>query len=456
MIRSERQRSIPADTLHDSAGSGAPRDTFPRVQRFSTRAWLATITGFALAIRAAVLIWFCTGQRAAETLDNLVHRSELVHIAFSLATGKGFASPFITATGPTAWTPPIYPFLVSLVLRGFHGYTLGAAAAVLGMSCILSALVCVPLFALGREIGGEELGRAAAIGWAIFPYAIHLSTSSYWDFSLSALLMTLIVLIAYRIRRSPSMWLWLLWGATIGCAGLTNPVVVTVVPFVAVWLAWELTRAKLRWMAQLSLAAFVAAVLVTPWLVRDYKVFGEFIPIRSNFWLELRVGNQSDPNVDWAGWLHPIINSEQFHLYEQLGEKNYMNLKRSEALAWIQENPGTYLMRIFKRFAVTWTGIFDLRPRGEELANIPFCTILTLVSFGGLWIALRKDIRAAVPLAIVLAVFPVLYYFTNSNERYRHPIDPLMVLLAAYAFIEYRRRKSGTVPDLKAVSARSN
>jgi hypothetical protein len=38
-----------------------------------------------------------------------------------------------------------------------------------------------------------------------------------------------------------------------------------------------------------------------------------------------------------------------------------------------------------------------------------------------------------VPAAIYPLVFPWLYYLTHPNLRYRHPIDPVILLLAAVA-----------------------
>ena len=41
--------------------------------------------------------------------------------------------------------------------------------------------------------------------------------------------------------------------------------------------------------------------------------------------------------------------------------------------------------------------------------------------------------EAAVPLASVMLFFPLIFYITHSSSRYRHPIDPVMLVLAVYA-----------------------
>jgi len=41
------------------------------------------------------------------------------------------------------------------------------------------------------------------------------------------------------------------------------------------------------------------------------------------------------------------------------------------------------------------------------------------------------------PLAVFPVVFPCLYYLTHADLRYRHPIDPVVLLLAAIFLAEF-------------------
>lgn len=41
--------------------------------------------------------------------------------------------------------------------------------------------------------------------------------------------------------------------------------------------------------------------------------------------------------------------------------------------------------------------------------------------------------KSAFPLAMFPAIFPCLYYVTHADLRYRHPIDPIILLLTAIA-----------------------
>src|ERR1700710_1246947 len=57
-------------------------------------------------------------------LDHFQFGWEMGRIARALVTGYGFANPFNGHSGPTAWTPPLYPLLLAGVFKFFGIYTL--------------------------------------------------------------------------------------------------------------------------------------------------------------------------------------------------------------------------------------------------------------------------------------------------------------------------------------------
>jgi len=53
----------------------------------------------------------------------------------------------------------------------------------------------------------------------------------------------------------------------------------------------------------------------------------------------------------------------------------------------------------------------------------------------GLAMAIQERRLGAVPFLIVLTVYPIPYYVSYVFEKYRHPIEPLMCVLAAYPLV---------------------
>jgi hypothetical protein len=92
-----------------------------------------------------------------------------------------------------------------------------------------------------------------------------------------------------------------------------------------------------------------------------------------------------------------------------------------------------------KKFVAFWTGTESPIKNFRETDSPLIKTILlssflsaTAAVFGiaALW---RKRMETAFPLAVYPVVFPCLYYVTHADLRYRHPIDPVVLLLAAVA-----------------------
>ena len=51
--------------------------------------------------------------------DNFEFGWEMGRVARSIALGHGFSSPYEGDTGPTAWEPPLYPYLMAGVFKLF-------------------------------------------------------------------------------------------------------------------------------------------------------------------------------------------------------------------------------------------------------------------------------------------------------------------------------------------------
>ena len=62
-----------------------------------------------------------------------------------------------------------------------------------------------------------------------------------------------------------------------------------------------------------------------------------------------------------------------------------------------------------------------------------------LAAFAGLWLTLRNRTQSGFLLACFLVIYPLPYYLVNPFPRYKHAIEPEMILLAVYLFCEASR-----------------
>lgn len=376
-------------------------------------------------------------RRLNPARDHWKFAGETGRIARSLAEGQGFSNPFFAPTGPTAWLTPVFPSLLAGVFKIFGVYTKASALAIITLDCLLAALTCIPVFFIARRTFGDPAALWAGWIWAFFPYSIDFSANFIWDTTLATLLMALLFLVVLELEDSPRWRPWFGFGLLAGVAALTNPVTLAPMPFVSLWLLYRFWKRGERWFAP-GVAALLAVVIVlSPWFVRNYRAFHHLVPLRSGFGFELYCGNNADSwHWDPPGY-HPSDSQKEWDEYRQLGEVNYMALKKREAEAFIGAHKKLYATQTLRRIVYIWTGFWSLsrrylREEPFDPPNIFFCTALTVFAFFGLRRLWReRGAAAAMPYLIVFFFFPLVYYLTHPEDYYRRPLDPMMVALAA-------------------------
>src|SRR6202140_2096069 len=87
----------------------------------------------ALALRLVVMC-FTYKIQLDPAQDHWAFGWETGRVARSIATGRGFSSPYSEPTGPTALIPPVYTYLVAGVFKLFGVYTTSSAFAILTLN----------------------------------------------------------------------------------------------------------------------------------------------------------------------------------------------------------------------------------------------------------------------------------------------------------------------------------
>jgi 4-amino-4-deoxy-L-arabinose transferase-like glycosyltransferase len=373
---------------------------------------------------------------------------EMGRVASALASGRGFADPFQEMSGSTAWVPPLFPFLVAGVFKVFGVYTTASGWVVLFLNSLFSSLTGVALYSLGTDLAGEKLGRRTAWVWALFPYTIYWPARVVWDTILTAYLLTAVVWLTVRIGREGTRRQWPAFGLLWGVAALSNPATLSFFLPSWAWALWAERRRGFPRPGRVVLALVLFALPVGAWMARNERVFGKLLFIRDNFGEELRLGNGPGGHGEWMVWLHPTHSPEELQRYLKMGEPAYVEWRGREAVASIRGNIPLFLGNCLRRINWFWFGT----TKGE--ASDPFhlfrnfaFSVASLLAWVGLGL-LRRDRRPEWVLFFWLfALFPLVYYVTFVVMRYRHPIEPEMILLIVYALSAAAR------PQDRAVSA---
>jgi hypothetical protein len=425
-----------------AASSVEPQKTAALFFRWWRRArtsffWMFTI---AFALRFGYILVAHTYK--FKTLDNnFSFGFEMGRIGRAIATGRGFADPFDGQTGPTAWEPPLYPYLIAGVFKLAGVYTQASALILLGINSTFSALTCIPIFLIARRCFSERVAVWTSWMWALLPPVMSWCTRWVWETSLAALLLAVIFWLTIEMEELSGVKPWLAFGMLWGVAGLTNTSLLSFLPASGLWAwyrSWKTGRSPLT---GVGVASLFFAATITPWLVRDYETFGKFIFIRSNFGAELRLGNGPGADGTWMSYLHPTQNVVAMRRYQQIGEIAYVAERKHEALEFIQADYGRFAGLSVKRFIYYWSG----RPKPSGISGVvdnSFFLGTSVLAFWGLGRALRKRKPGAWLLLWLILSYPTIYYFVFPHPRYRHPIEPELGILIVYVISEAELRKS--------------
>src|SRR5262249_42841226 len=395
----------------------------------------------ALALRLAVLTIGGT-YRFPEREDHFSFGWETGRIARSIANGEGFSSPFHGHSGPTAWIAPLYPYFLAGLFKLFGVYSNPAAWVALAVNSIFSALTCITIFYIGKEIFGPRIGKWTAWTWAVLPYSIYWAIRFAWETSFATFVLSAIFLLALRLQQQSSLRNWSLFGALWALIALSNPSLIAFLPFCGTWIVFRQHKNRVFRFAPAAVSAMVFLAAVSPWLIRNYRVFGRPFLLRGNFGAELRMGNGPMADGTWMFWLHPTQNKLQLERYTELGEVAYEKERRSEALHWIAENPGRFAQISLKRGFYYWFGtpraarsVIEARTKDWVFSLSSILALLRLA------LASKRRAKGSwIFLWLTLSV-PMIYYFTFSHPRYRHPIEPELLLLIVYLLAEAKQNR---------------
>jgi hypothetical protein len=393
----------------------------------SRRRWLLAIFGTALLGRFMAFSSFI----ARHPHDWIYgHPFEMGLLANSLVHGQGLSSPFGSPTGPTAFIAPGYPTLIAAVFLIFGSYTFLSAIVIMLLQIMVALLTIWLMMRVAREVLNLPTAYLAGAFWAVSLPLLWIPFI-FWETSLSACAFIGIVALALRCSRNPTTAYWVLIGAACAGAALVNPALLPSLLGIMGWIAWQTRRVN---RIAPAIGLLVLTVLFAPWPIRNAVRFHAFIPLRSTVGFELWMGNRpgSDGFLDES--VFPMFNRQEFANYVSMGEVAYTNAKSAQAWEYIHAHPGAFLNLSARRFFRFWMG------RGNADGNIVYAIhagLTTLLGIAGLVLIYRRGNRSfAILMAIPILLFPLPYYITHAEFRYRLNIDPLMTVLAAYAAMQ--------------------
>jgi hypothetical protein len=233
-----------------------------------------------------------------------------------------------------------------------------------------------------------------------------------------------------RLKLRPAAILGLWWGLTL----LLSPNLITVLGgFVLVGALGFLKERPRQYVQFVAVLGLVAALVVSPWPIRNEIRLGSPIWAKGNF--GVMMVNSYHPGAGWD-----VLGNEDFIQQNSptrqaslalrvkaVGEVAFDKAQGQRAMEWIRSHPGTSAQLLALRTFHFWF------PMGRNVAHTALEWGLTLVSMTGLYLLYFEHRAAALLILSIWLLYPPVYYIMLWSSRYRYPINWTLLLTAAVA-----------------------
>jgi len=403
------------------------KDKWARV--WAANRWWVAISLLALTIR---IVYAFLAVRVDPFLKvNPLHGDAASYdrIARNLMAGHGFGQQPDT---PTAFWPPLYPLFLAGLYRTC-GYSLLLARL---LQALIGALAVAATALAARSVFGRRVAVLTGLGMALYPHLVYFGAWLIAE-ALYLALLALTVCIAVRLQSHPSRMGFAALGVTLGLATLTKPATLMLLPLALCW-AWIAPppRATEPRLVQCLLVLTLAVITVVPWTVRNYLIFGAFVPVSTNGGYTFYGANNPQAFGGHREGFPPPLTG----FTEAEAEREYYR----RAVEWIVRHPGDFsrlalrkLMRLFSPLSVaSYEQDYPLSLAG--LVRGAYTAFLTLALMGALW-SLPRWRQVAIFYALILRVLlgTVLFY---GDARYTLPMVPALVIFASVALVRVHDR----------------
>lgn len=333
--------------------------------------------------------------------------------------------PFSPFRSPIIFYPPAYPYFL-----GGLSVLLGSLQAVKWVQVVLGALLVTAVGRVGLLAFSARVGLIAAGLVAFYPELVWFSTH-FWSETLFLVLLWWAIertLVSGRTGRlGVTLAAALLWGM----AALTRETALYFIPVAAAWLVWQRR-------ARPAVALLVCALLtVAPWTLRNWIVFGTFVPV-STF----------GAHALWQG--NTLLSIGEFYrLTDSVpGPIAQYRLAREEGFRAIRERQPRWLLeKIGHEMPLLWgpethlSVLLDNQAYGPLSARtnaavravsvLPYLVVLVCALPGLAALTLEGE---SLLLVLFFLYYNALHVVSYGQDRFRLPIMPILFLAAGLAW----------------------
>jgi 4-amino-4-deoxy-L-arabinose transferase-like glycosyltransferase len=283
----------------------------------------------------------------------------------------------------------------------------------------------------------------AAWFWAVYPFAIWRVAFLNKETVLTFLL-ALYVCLQIRALRNGCWREWTASGVALGLVNLCKPTFL-LCPVLLVIFAWK----EIPW-RRLAIMLAAMALVVAPWIVRNYRLTGAILPVATqNGGMTVFVGNFQPCDGMWETPKRKLWEAEVERIRSENTGASAVELQRAfYRVAWdqVRANPIKAVELYVRKLGRFW---FLSSARREPVASLLIQSAYLIMALIGLW--RLRPLSAQQRLLPALLLFAMFFHaFGVSELRFSLPVFPLVCVLAAAAFYRQERRTEAILPAAPA------
>lgn len=416
---------------------------------FKLPKWVCIISVLGILFRGYLLIEFtppCCGSDEGvynSLAKNIVQQGEFV----------------ITKTDDrTQWAekvygakPPLYPFFLAIVYKiiGINH------TAVKVIQIFVSATVGLLIYQIAKKIFSEKVGLISLVVYTFFWETAFmslnlLSENLYWLF---------LGLLVYLLIRTEKITIVVtaLTGITVGLMTLDRATSIGIILPIFVWLI--LKSFKLRVCLTVMVIIFFAGLTTFPWILRNYNVYHQFVPVYTDGGINFWMGNY--PN---SGGSYNIpkkddqLQTPKLKTSGPAGEIERDNFYYNQTMSYIKDNPIAAFDIAWRKVFLTFTlrrgyvenqvalkgKWFLARPQSfglnaflEFLVYYEFAALCLFSFLAVIKIILmeRRQDNPAILLVLLISWHLLSIAMSHYEPRYITQLYPLMIPLAGFMIL---------------------
>ncbi|QHT62743.1 glycosyltransferase family 39 protein [Paenibacillus lycopersici] len=395
------------------------------------RTFLWVLMSAVLLIHMAIVLWlgdhFLLGSYELRNNDDVkyVYSAQVLLEHGTLVYNSGMQ--------PTNFIMPAIPVLLS----GFLSF-LDRDAAVMGfriLQCFMQAASIYLVFILARETLGRRVAVAAALLDALYIPNLFASGAILTESTFKLLFLLLICSFLYAVRKRTA-GAYVFAGIMLGLACYVKPQCALIPACLLVmWLIRRYSRAEI--VKYTAIVGACSMLLLSPWWVRNYADFHEFIPFTKSTGNPMLLGALIDRAAPPKGFFeqYPEYKNDSKNLFAGYDTEQKRTAKRLIAYGFKHQTlPYTYWFTVGKSLELFENPFYSRPVPGlpRPLINV-LQVIFVLAGFAGIALALfRSGFKRVMPILL-----PFLYYWFIhlpfiTFGRYGYPLMCLLAIFAAY------------------------